>query len=119
MKIPIEDSRIVLAGQCALAYLLTKFLLKIMTLVWKRFLASPLNVKQKYGGKWALITGATDGIGKAYAYALAKRNMNIILVSRTQSKLDLTATEIVELYPSGNTIGLKLNLYALYEKILY
>ena len=118
MKIPIEDSRIVIAGQCALAYLLTKFLLKIVSLVWKRFLASPLNVKKKYGGKWALITGATDGIGKAYAYALAKSNMNIILVSRTQSKLDLTATELVELYPSGNTINLKLNLYALYENFV-
>jgi len=45
-------------------------------------------------GKWAIITGATDGIGKAYAQALAKRGMNILLISRTQKKLDACAEEI-------------------------
>jgi len=46
------------------------------------------------------ITGSTDGIGKAYAFALAKCNLNIVLVSRTQSKLDTTASELTERYPS-------------------
>lgn len=51
----------------------------------------------KYGGKkgsWAVITGASDGIGKEYAFQLAQRGFNIVLVSRTESKLDLVATEI-------------------------
>ena len=104
MRIPIDDTRVVLAGQCALFYLLAKFTVTLFSVVWKRFLASPLNIKRKYGGKWALVTGSTDGIGKAYAFALAKCNMNIVLVSRTQSKLDLTATEISELCPSGKKI---------------
>jgi 17beta-estradiol 17-dehydrogenase / very-long-chain 3-oxoacyl-CoA reductase len=104
MRIPIEDTRVVLAGQCALLYLFAKFTLKLVSAVWKRFLASPLNIKRKYGGKWALVTGSTDGIGKAYAFALAKCNMNIVLVSRTQSKLDVTANEISELCPSGKNI---------------
>lgn len=38
-------------------------------------------------GSWALITGASDGIGKEYALQLAARGYNILLVSRTQSKL--------------------------------
>jgi len=103
MTIPIEDTRVILAGQCALLYLLAKFILTLVSVMWKRFLASPLNIKHKYGGKWALVTGSTDGIGKAYAVALAKCNMNIILVSRTQSKLDLTAAEILEKFPSVKT----------------
>jgi len=44
----------------------------------------------KYGAKnggWALITGASDGIGKGYAEELAKAGFNLILVSRTESKL--------------------------------
>ncbi|KAL7495448.1 hypothetical protein ACHAWT_003919 [Skeletonema menzelii] len=45
-------------------------------------------------GKYAVITGATDGIGKAYAFALAKRGMSIILISRTESKLQEVAKEI-------------------------
>lgn len=40
------------------------------------------------------MTGATDGIGKAYAFELARRGFNILLVSRTQSKLDETKAEI-------------------------
>jgi 17beta-estradiol 17-dehydrogenase / very-long-chain 3-oxoacyl-CoA reductase len=45
-------------------------------------------------GKWAIITGATDGIGKAYARALAKKGMKVYLLSRTQEKLDTVADEI-------------------------
>uniref|UniRef100_A0A3B3UNU0 Hydroxysteroid (17-beta) dehydrogenase 12b n=1 Tax=Poecilia latipinna TaxID=48699 RepID=A0A3B3UNU0_9TELE len=39
-------------------------------------------------GKWAVVTGATDGIGKAYAEELARRGFAIILISRSQEKLD-------------------------------
>lgn len=42
----------------------------------------------------SVVTGATDGIGKAYAKALAKERKNIILISRTQEKLDKVAAEI-------------------------
>ncbi|KAL3289795.1 hypothetical protein HHI36_023187 [Cryptolaemus montrouzieri] len=45
-------------------------------------------------GKWAVVTGSTDGIGKAYAESLAKKGFNIVLISRTQSKLESVATEI-------------------------
>lgn len=45
-------------------------------------------------GKWAIVTGATDGIGKAYALALAKKGMSIILISRTEAKLKAVKDEI-------------------------
>uniref|UniRef100_A0A6P7GYR5 Very-long-chain 3-oxoacyl-CoA reductase-like n=1 Tax=Diabrotica virgifera virgifera TaxID=50390 RepID=A0A6P7GYR5_DIAVI len=45
-------------------------------------------------GKWAVITGATDGIGKAFAEVLAKKGLNIVLISRTQSKLEDVAKEL-------------------------
>lgn len=50
-------------------------------------------------GEWALITGATDGIGKSYAFSLAKRGLSIILVSRTESKLQDLQKELQEKYP--------------------
>uniref|UniRef100_A0A8D3DRM7 Hydroxysteroid (17-beta) dehydrogenase 12b n=1 Tax=Scophthalmus maximus TaxID=52904 RepID=A0A8D3DRM7_SCOMX len=39
-------------------------------------------------GPWAVVTGATDGIGKAYAEELARRGFSIVLISRSQEKLD-------------------------------
>lgn len=43
---------------------------------------------------WAVVTGASDGIGAEFASQLAKAGFNILLVSRTQSKLDALASEI-------------------------
>ncbi|XP_069836195.1 very-long-chain 3-oxoacyl-CoA reductase-like [Dendropsophus ebraccatus] len=47
----------------------------------------------KYG-RWAVVTGATDGIGKAYALELAKRGLDVVLISRTLEKLKRVAAEI-------------------------
>ena len=41
-----------------------------------------------------VITGASDGIGKEFAFQLAKAGYNILLVSRTQEKLQNVASEI-------------------------
>uniref|UniRef100_A0A8C7TPZ4 Hydroxysteroid (17-beta) dehydrogenase 12b n=1 Tax=Oncorhynchus mykiss TaxID=8022 RepID=A0A8C7TPZ4_ONCMY len=49
-------------------------------------------------GKWAVVTGATDGIGKAYAEELARRGFSIVLISRTQEKLDDVAKSIESKY---------------------
>lgn len=52
------------------------------------------RVDFKLKGKWALVTGCTDGIGKQYARELAARGCDIILVSRSMDKLKATAEEI-------------------------
>lgn len=41
-----------------------------------------------------MVTGSTDGIGKAYAIELGHRGLNIVLVSRNEQKLKATASEI-------------------------
>lgn len=50
-----------------------------------------------------MVTGASDGIGKEYALQLAAKGYNIVLVSRTQSKLDALAKEIESKYSSVKT----------------
>jgi len=42
------------------------------------------NFAKRYGkNSWALVTGSSDGIGKAIALSLAKQGFNIILSART------------------------------------
>jgi NAD(P)-dependent dehydrogenase (short-subunit alcohol dehydrogenase family) len=45
-------------------------------------------------GAWAVVTGASDGIGRAFAFQLAKAGFNVLLVARNQKLLDSTAAEI-------------------------
>ncbi|XP_053574299.1 very-long-chain 3-oxoacyl-CoA reductase isoform X2 [Bombina bombina] len=66
--------------------LLHGFRIHIVSRWWKP------NLK-KYGD-WAVVTGATDGIGKAYAEELARRGLNIVLISRTLEKLQKVSKEI-------------------------
>lgn len=46
----------------------------------------------------ALITGASSGIGFELAKVFAKNNHNVVLIARTESKLEQLATEIKESY---------------------
>jgi 17beta-estradiol 17-dehydrogenase / very-long-chain 3-oxoacyl-CoA reductase len=48
----------------------------------------------------AVVTGATDGIGKAMAFELAKKGLNILLISRSQEKLQSTQNELLSKYSS-------------------
>ncbi|KAM8945931.1 inactive hydroxysteroid dehydrogenase-like protein 1 [Pelodytes ibericus] len=56
------------------------------------------NNPVKQYGDWAVVTGATDGIGKAYAEELADHGMNIILISRNPEKLQAVSEAIARTY---------------------
>ncbi|MFD0692107.1 SDR family oxidoreductase [Actinomadura fibrosa] len=56
-------------------------------------------------GKTALITGASRGIGKATAVALAAEGANVVLSSRKQDALDEVAKEIRAEYPEVGVLA--------------
>ncbi|OFB36792.1 short-chain dehydrogenase [Mycolicibacterium sp. (ex Dasyatis americana)] len=47
-------------------------------------------------GPWALVAGASDGVGAAMAGELARRGLNVVLLARRQEVLDGVAAEIRE-----------------------
>ena len=57
----------------------------------------PTKDMTKYG-KWAVVTGATSGIGEAYAHFLAKKGINILLISRSEKKLQKVQNDLEEKY---------------------
>uniref|UniRef100_A0A182K3H2 Steroid dehydrogenase n=1 Tax=Anopheles christyi TaxID=43041 RepID=A0A182K3H2_9DIPT len=62
-----------------------------------RIILPQQSLSEKYG-EWAVITGASDGIGKGYAEYLARKRMNIVLIARNESKLNRVADEILRKY---------------------
>lgn len=83
----IYSTRVVLS---LLTTTLSGFRIHLWSRVWK------LNLAKRYG-KWALITGATDGIGLEYAREFARRGLSLILVGRSESKLQQVKTELSQL----------------------
>ncbi|CAH8577746.1 unnamed protein product [Schistosoma rodhaini] len=49
-------------------------------------------------GEWAVVTGASSGIGEAYADELAKEGLNIMLISNDEEQLSCVANGIATTY---------------------
>jgi short-subunit dehydrogenase len=78
-------------------YLSGKVLCKLFN-IFKYTLRPGYDLKQRYGDNWAVVTGASDGIGKEYAIQLAKKGFKIGLIARNEEKLNTVADEIKKLY---------------------
>jgi len=74
---------------------------KIFKGIWTTYLGSALGFGYNFkhsDDAFAIVTGATDGIGYEYACFFAKKGYNLLLISRNQQKLEDTKQKISEKY---------------------
>jgi short-subunit dehydrogenase len=57
-----------------------------------------------YRGSTALVTGASKGLGAAFAEALAERGMNLVLVARSTDELNVLSTRLYAKYKVRRTV---------------
>ncbi|KAG6369315.1 hypothetical protein JVT61DRAFT_9185 [Boletus reticuloceps] len=84
------------------AFTVARFLLKTSFVLAQTFVLHGKNL-DKFGtpkGSWAVVTGASGGIGKEFALQLAAAGFNILLVARNEVALTAVAAEI-----GSNTAG--------------
>ncbi|XP_055596852.1 inactive hydroxysteroid dehydrogenase-like protein 1 [Uranotaenia lowii] len=86
-------------GFYALLVYLIDVLISPCQIFWHTLTKGNIPLPERFG-KWAVVTGGSDGIGKEYAINLAKAGMNVVLISRTESKLVQVAAEIKQNCPT-------------------
>lgn len=57
-----------------------------------------MSFKEKYGS-WAIITGASSGLGVEFAHQLAEKGLNLVLVARREELMVELAKKIQSKYP--------------------
>jgi short-subunit dehydrogenase len=60
----------------------------------------------KLAAKSAVITGASQGLGRTIALRFAEEGANLLLCARTRPDLERTASEVRENNPSSNVAAL-------------
>ncbi len=67
-----------------------------------------INFIKKYG-PWALLTGASSGIGEAFASRLAAEGLNLVLAARRKNRLEALAQKLEkQFHIKTKTIGVDL-----------
>ncbi|GLB37365.1 putative component of the microsomal membrane bound fatty acid elongation system, which produces the 26-carbon very long-chain fatty acids (VLCFA) from palmitate [Lyophyllum shimeji] len=83
----------------------SRLVYETLSVLLQTFVIPGKNLKQfgAKNGSWAVVTGASDGIGKEFAFQLAKAGFNVLLVARNKTLLETTASDITKKYPGVST----------------
>jgi 17beta-estradiol 17-dehydrogenase / very-long-chain 3-oxoacyl-CoA reductase len=86
--------------------------------LYAAFLHPAKPLPRRYGA-WAVVTGATDGIGRALAFRFAAAGLGVVLVGRSPDKLAAVSAEIEARHPGTQVRSFVLDFAAagLAEKV--
>lgn len=97
--------------------------LVVWRVVWptlRHLFGKPTDVKRRYapsGEEWALITGASKGIGAAFAHELAARNVNVLLAARSEAVLRELCANIRKAHPNAKTAYFLLDAFQPWDEL--
>lgn len=121
-----RENRTVRTGLAGLGLaVVTHSLFSLAHKVWRAVLRPGQNLAERYGqGTWALITGATDGLGLALAVRFAKLGFNIILLGRSAERLTIAEKEVKGVAEECKVVKLQADLSkclepGFFDKIIY
>ncbi|KAJ1283155.1 hypothetical protein BS78_03G107300 [Paspalum vaginatum] len=80
-------------------YVVVKSTATFLAWLHRAFLRPGRDLARRYG-TWAVVTGATDGIGRAVALELARGGLHLVLVGRNPEKLARVEKEVAAAAPS-------------------
>lgn len=83
---------------------------RIGSFTWLHFLRGSSMDRYKCTASWALVTGSSDGIGKAFAQELCHRGFNVFLHGRNEKKLENVKAELLAEWPQREVRILVLNV---------
>eukprot|EP00747_Dinoflagellata_sp_TGD_P162386 gnl/TRDRNA2_/TRDRNA2_179921_c0_seq1.p1 gnl/TRDRNA2_/TRDRNA2_179921_c0~~gnl/TRDRNA2_/TRDRNA2_179921_c0_seq1.p1 ORF type:complete len:344 (-),score=37.91 gnl/TRDRNA2_/TRDRNA2_179921_c0_seq1:86-1117(-) len=69
---------------------LVKFYHFVVNPLWHYCLRLPTSFEE-FRGDWAVVTGASRGLGQGYALGLARRGLNVVLMARSRASLEQVA----------------------------
>ncbi|KAI0294105.1 3-ketoacyl-CoA reductase [Multifurca ochricompacta] len=97
---PIVDAipYLALGLQVLGAFSIATAISRVLSFSFSTFARPGISLK-RFGAKkgaWAVVTGASDGIGREFSIQLAKAGFNVLLAARNQSKLDAVVAEIAK-----------------------
>lgn len=78
------------------------YFLKIFRFIVHLFYQKKVDLKARYYNKntWAIVTGASDGIGKEFSYKMASLGFNVCLMARNKDKTEKVSNDIQKLFPN-------------------
>ena len=70
---------------------LLRWFCRTITYLVRMYFGTPVTVERYGQDSWAVVTGASDGIGKGVCMELAARGFNIVLIARNITKIEEVA----------------------------
>ncbi|EFA83310.1 hypothetical protein PPL_04100 [Heterostelium album PN500] len=86
------------------------FITYIVPILLAAYKWGPQDLKKKYNAKWALVSGASSGIGRSVAKKLAAQGLNVVLVALDDDALKGTHQSLQKEFPKQEFRAVGVNL---------